>query len=253
MRDAILKESLDGLQEDLLLELAYEREIIYPQEYKTTLEGFYNRLADPSIPHSYAGFSPHLAIGFAELHGLRYAQEDRIAFGAIAGFEKLSESKRSLALQQTIATLADIAAQSGMDHIGSTLCATVLFNNHIYTANVGDSAAYLVVLDQENYISQFKRLNIALHHPTEPAETTRLQLEGKDQFIRFDRLKNLAVSRAIGDTALVPYGLSHTADTYHDQVRLPPNGKAFVIVACDGLTEPLQNTEMDIALLLQRY
>ncbi|TAK75584.1 MAG: protein phosphatase 2C family protein [Gammaproteobacteria bacterium] len=252
MKTLFSDDPINGLQEEILLEIADDREIAQSRLEKITLENLYNSIEDPSLPHSYAGCSAQLAIGFAELHGLRYAQEDRIAFGTLPEFEKLTHQQRLLILEQTIQHLNHVANDNGMETVGSTLCAAILCENHIYTANVGDSTAYLAVLDQKGQMSQFKRLNETLHHPTEPAELLRLQKAGKEQFIRYDRLMNLALSRAVGDTALETYGLIHTPDLSHHEVHLPPNGKAWVIIACDGLTEtPGDSDTLDIATLIQ--
>jgi len=227
----------DGLTEEMTIELAKDRIIRQPVLTKTTLATLYDNFDDPYEPHSYAGLSSITQIGFAELHGQRKAMEDRIAFGTQPAFLQLSENQRCTALFNTIAKLEQVMDSHYLERTGSTLCAAVICGKDIYTASVGDSAAYLVALTNEDEAGQCRRLNVHLHHPHEPSEEKRLEKAGKAMFSRHHRLMGLAVSRAMGDTMMEEFGLIHDPDIYHDEINLPQKGKAFLIVACDGLTE----------------
>ena len=237
MKPPTLTKPLNGLKEEIIIEIAENRIIQNPVIRHTTLEKLYDDFNASTKIHSYAGHTAACRIGFAELHGRREYQEDRIVFGFVPDFKVLSKSQKLSVLNQTIMKLTAIIASHEMPRTGSTLCLIVTDENYIYTVNVGDSTAYLAVLNADDESIQFKRLNQHLHQPTEPLERMRLEEAGKQGFIHYKRLMGLALSRSMGDTDLEPFGLIHTPDIYTDEIIMPEKGKAFALIACDGLTE----------------
>lgn len=229
--------SFDGLNEPIKISTTENEDISNPiVEVETSLNKLYNNIQDTSQTLSYSGYSPSTNIGFAELFGRRSKAEDRIAFGVIAHFEALTEEQRIAVLKNTVTKLAQLAELNGMSHTGSTLCMTVTCGNKIYTANVGDSTAFLMTLDKDGQ-SKCKRLNTVLHNPSDPSEKKRLESTDKTKFVKNNRILGLLLSRSIGDTILKDYGVISDADVYVDSVNIPEDGTGIIIVACDGLTE----------------
>lgn len=186
--------------------------------------------------------------GLVELWGLRDRQEDRVVVGEINDFDKLTDEQRKYIMEATIQKLQSAITDK---HIrgGSTLCLVMLYKQTIYTASVGDSNAFVAVLNAKGHIKTFFRLNRTLHHPDEPSETMRLAPEN----VHFGRLGGmLALSRAIGDNAFERFGLLHEpSEIYVDHLDIPHGGQAIVINACDGLTEADCLTEKDIQRIIK--
>lgn len=172
--------------------------------------------------------------GIVELWGLRDRQEDRVVVGEVNDFDKLTDERRKYIMEATIRKLQSAITNKHI-HGGSTLCLVILYKQTIYTASVGDSNAFVAVLNAKGHIKTFFRLNRTLHHPDEPSETLRLAPEN----VHFGRLGGmLALSRAIGDNAFERFGLLHEpSEIYVDHLDIPHDGQAIVINACDGLTE----------------
>ncbi|MDR3442468.1 MAG: PP2C family serine/threonine-protein phosphatase [Legionella sp.] len=131
----------------------------------------------------------------------------------------------------------------GLRRGGATACTTVYDGkDHLITATLADSIAFLVVYHQNNEVPQVIRLNKILHNPSTETELTRLGRKGITPVngrIKTDRA-SLAVSRAMGDFSYP--GL--TANAGIDIVSLSELGIDFktvkkiqVISACDGFTE----------------
>lgn len=229
-------ESFDGLDETIHIGQVPTRDFNSNlAEYDTTT---LNQLYDRTNPYeigSYAGYSPSTRIGFAGLFGKRDNDEDRLAFGKLANFHLLTHEHRILALKNTVHSLSTLMQNHQMNFVGSTLCFTVQTGRSIYTVNVGDSMAFLSLVNN-NGQSTFMRLNNCLHNPLDPIETERLQRENKFQFVIKNRLQNLALSRSMGNIDLEKIGLSHEPDVYHHAIETT-DATGMLIVACDGLTE----------------
>lgn len=201
-------------------------------------------------------------IGLVELWGHRETQEDSYALGQIkaADFTALSSDTIKKIHADTVAflsewiLLSDITLREYMGKnesiSGSTQCSVLIAKNKIYTTSLGDSAAYLCCLDQNANVSEFRRLNTLLHNPSSAEEALRITQQSKNSTnnaIINNRLNGqLAVSRSYGDAYFERYGLSHEPDVYIDDVVIPEGGKAFVVVACDGLTECYARTERPV-------
>lgn len=133
---------------------------------------------------------------------------------------------------------------------GST-CLVVIYykykkDNHHYinVINTGDSRCIIC------------RDNIAIaltkdHKPNWPEERHRIQALGGN--IYFDgedyRIKDLSVSRAIGDIKAGPY-VTHMPDIF--RYRLEKNDK-FLVMACDGLWDKLSNQDVVNFILHECY
>lgn len=196
----------------------------------------------------YRAMHPSTHTGIVELWGGRDRQEDRIIVREVADFYQLTEPERKKVIIDTIKILQTHITEKNV-HGGSTLCLTILNQNKIYTASVGDSNAFLAVIDSNGKVNPFFRLNRILHHPNEPSEIKRIPSE----YIRYQRLNGmLALSRAMGDNSFERFGLLHEpSEIYVDEINIPKNGKALVINACDGLTEDDCLKENDIIKLIE--
>lgn len=127
-----------------------------------------------------------------------------------------------------------------VNYCGSTSCITIHCINKenesfLWIINVGDSRA---VLSNENGIA------IPLskdHKPNSPEERVRIEnLGGKIIYDGVDwRIKNLSLSRAFGDIECTPY-VTHLPQIY---CRKLSKGDKFLILACDGLWDVLNNQD----------
>lgn len=124
------------------------------------------------------------------------------------------------------------------EHSGSTALVLITYNinniDYLNILNLGDCRA---VLCRNN-------LGIPLtkdHKPSFPEEIHRItELGGEITFDGMDwRIKDLSVSRAFGDLDAKPY-VTHIPDIY--KYRLDKDDK-FVILACDGLWDAVNNQD----------
>lgn len=171
-------------------------------------------------------------IGYAELWGKRKTQEDRVCVGLIPEFLQLHANEIEVVLRKTVAILQDTLVEKGIaQHQGSTLCVVIQAMDQLYVVNVGDSAAYLVTLNNE---TKTQLLTPDLHQPLQPKEISRLH-SGQFQ-ITNERIGGvLALSRALGDNFFEKHGLIHEPDIY--QYQISNATPSYVVVSCDGLTE----------------
>lgn len=183
---------------------------------------------------NYQAIQETTKVGIVELWGLRPTQEDRVDAGLLPGFLELAESDRSKVLENTVLILQDIVTQLNLGHQGSTLCSTVINKNEVYTTNLGDSTAFLCLVNQQGNVT-LELLNTR-HNPTEPSEAKRLKNSNK--LVIHNRIAGmLAVSRALGDNTYEQNGLIHLPEVRRKEITIPDGGEAFIINACDGLTE----------------
>lgn len=195
--------------------------------------------------------SKNLEIGACEIKGSRPTQEDYLAVSVnqVKDFHKLSFDAQEIALKITFEKMQ----QNHGDYIeeGSTACiATAWIDDqkqmlHVTTANLGDSSAYIVILNSDHRIQTAKRLN-TFHKPTDDSEYKRIKEENGDVF--FGRLNGiLALSRAFGDKKHENKGISHMPDISPFEQKLSEGQQAYVIVACDGL-DNIKETEIGTIL-----
>lgn len=199
------------------------------------------------IKLDYQGHFAAANIGFAELWGERDKQEDSIAIGLFDDIDtsSLSDDDFRDVMQATVKSLEAYVEEKNMKG-GSTLCSVLMHANRIITTNLGDSAAYICVLNENGTVDRFERLNTTLHNPSDESEKNRIEQEKNykcsDKLVCKDEGKNVSsylyLSRSIGDLKFATLGLSHHPDFYRFIIKTPVERKRiFIIVACDGLTD----------------
>jgi protein phosphatase 2C len=138
-----------------------------------------------------------------------------------------------------------------VQYCGSTACIVLHYihnNKHkLWIINIGDSRA---IRCNNNIAEQLSHD----HKPNNKTERIRIQnLGGKIYFDGVDwRIKDLSLSRAIGDLDCKPY-VSHLPEIYNYNLNKKDK---FIIIACDGLWDVISNQEATnfvLNLLKQRY
>lgn len=192
----------------------------------------------------YQAYDEEIAIGIYEAIGYRSSQEDRVAYEASEIFSNVDPLVRLSMLKEKISFLQKTLGQ--LSDEGSTLICSVILEDIILTAHVGDSAAFLVLFNNDGSTAHFERLNKHLHNPDlNTAEGQRACHIASQNHLPcpYERYgvwrlgDGLALSRAIGDLSSEPFGLIHTPEA--EITPLSSSHKGFVILACDGLTERL--------------
>jgi len=126
-------------------------------------------------------------------------------------------------------------AANKMWRSGSTVVITIVVENRIYIANVGDSEAVLAKRNESKYDAI---LLSKKQKPSDDNEKERIKKAGGH--VVFGRVMgSLAVSRAIGDKDFkCPFNKSEddfvSAEPFVNKIELSPENE-FLIVACDGL------------------
>lgn len=210
--------------------------------------------AEPQNMHkvNYTALDKDLNVGLVNLWGMREAMEDRDVVGTIN--EEASQFNKE-AWRNVISNAVDSLQKKVMgENQGSCLIANIIYKNTIITINVGDSNAYLVIVAADGTATT-TRLNKTIHSPHTKEEYERLEeyartrhvhindlvpttLEGGLSLFNYKLAGELAISRALGDSRFIPYGLSAEPDVHFTTLDLAKSEKGFVITACDGLTEP---------------
>ena len=137
-----------------------------------------------------------------------------------------------------------------VNYCGSTACVTIHCidpeekKSFLWIANVGDSRA--VLANKNGIATQLSKD----HKPNSPEERARIeQMGGKISYDGVDwRVKDLSLSRAFGDIECTPY-VTHLPQIYRYKLS---TGDKFLIKACDGLWDVLNNQDaVDFVLDLQ--
>lgn len=199
----------------------------------------------------YVAYDQVNQIGIAELNGRRFTQEDRVCFGKIKNFHKLSSENKKITLQQTILELQKSCGN--FSEQGSSLLYCIIDDDTIYTAALGDSTAFLIGYDPDHLDkANIEMLNTLLHNPSTDNAKLRKQEGLFDNLqVSMGRIAGvLALSRAIGDTAYESYGLIHHPDIYQTKLDFKRYPKYVLILACDGLTESDCLDEEEIKALI---
>ncbi|MDR3476467.1 MAG: PP2C family serine/threonine-protein phosphatase [Gammaproteobacteria bacterium] len=207
----------------------------------------------PERHTDYQAEHPSTQTHIAELWGRRPTQEDSFVINEFRGLTNLSSLGVSIALNNTIDALS-LQIQEKQLRDGATLCATVLCGNILYNANVGDSESFLVIKDKDNNITTFERLNIELHDlndsNVDKLRRQGLKINSSNLYANDHRLPypdgqdGVNMYRAMGDLIFEHAGMSHKADIRMREVFIPEGGSAFVINACDGLTEAMTHEQL---------
>ena len=131
---------------------------------------------------------------------------------------------------------------------GSTGLIVVHFkkNNESYL-NIINNGDCRCILCRDNFAMPLTKD----HKPNWPDEKHRIEaLGGQIIFDGYDwRIKDLSVSRSFGDSDSVPF-LTHRPELF--RYKLDKNDK-FIVLACDGLWDVLQNFEVVNFILLNCY
>lgn len=133
-------------------------------------------------------------------------------------------------------------------HCGTTCCTVVNFKydneNYLNVINVGDSRC---IICRDNFAMPLTKD----HKPNWPEERHRIeQLGGLIRWDGYDwRIKDLSVSRALGDLDATPY-VTHRPDLYRYKIDKMDK---FLVLACDGLWDVMTNSEVVNFILLNCY
>ncbi len=189
-------------------------------------------------------------------------QQDFIAYEEEhnSKFQNLSLDYKVGLLERVVKDMHD--QNKRYQHSGATL--QVCFNSHdletnifrVQLANLGDAHGYLVILNDDHSIFECSLLNV-LHkpHPKKNIKECRRVQRVADVVMEDTfRLKAPAgclagpiISRAIGNSAAEPSGLSHQADIYEVTRLLHLGQSAMTITASTGL-EKLSIDEMKMII-----
>jgi serine/threonine protein phosphatase PrpC len=211
------------------------------------------KLTQTDTCEAYGAYEDCLQIGWFEAKGERTYQEDRIALGTLP-IEGLSTAEKVAGMVASFKKLHATYAPR-YPATGCTALATLITDQSLTTIWLGDSQAFLLLYGDKNQLVSFKPLNLTLHHPDEGTVEGQRATQIADQFHvprpyesfpGLWRLGNgLALSRAIGDLASEPFGLSHEPDFSEVTYQLPTLGYGYLITACDGLTEAMSLSDIE--------
>ena len=166
--------------------------------------------------------------------GIRDYQEDRSNSHLI---EVNTKSKNFNIGQSLYNAVRNLGVACSSFEQGSTLISSLIYQNKIYTASVGDSSAFLIYQAEQGW--QTCRLNV-LHKPTLFDEKQRIESVGG--FVEGDRLNSkLALSRVLGDKHIFP-GVCYEPDI--SSIELNPNAEAYLLLCSDGMTDALNEQDM---------
>jgi serine/threonine protein phosphatase PrpC len=199
-------------------------------------------------------------IGLAEIIGGRPTQEDflAVAVESVKQFPQLSPAEQD---EVKIKSFADVNSLCRFDyHTGSTGCVTTAWLDdsntvHACTGNLGDSTAFLIVINEaENTVASAELLN-KIHTPdpeknreehdritahANAKKTRKFPYKEKGDIWRIGP-NGIAMTRSFGDVRYEAYGLTHNAEATNKLLALSCGQSAFIVVACDGLTEEDDN------------
>ncbi|KAH9426570.1 Protein phosphatase 1B [Dermatophagoides pteronyssinus] len=156
---------------------------------------------------------------------------ERIKSNIREAFLKLDEKMKSLP-----------EVESGEDISGSTAVACLISPTHLFFANCGDSRAVLSRNGQAIFSTQD-------HKPVNPQEKERIQAAGGSVMIQ--RVNgSLAVSRALGDyqyKKVVGRGPCEQLVSPEPEITIverDPSADEFLILACDGIWDVMNNNDL---------
>lgn len=194
---------------------------------------------------------------YFETQNKRDDQEDALAWHTLDENQLKSLGPRDIAMRLwTTARRLDERAKRLHKEAGSTACMTVFDGkDHVITASVGDSVAFLVAYGNKGEVISATRLNTTLHHPDLESEKERILKAGGHLDAR-NRLNGvLGVSRAIGDyDTLDPFGrklaISDAAVDIASISQLlkeeeEPISKIQLISTCDGFTDGAKDNSIE--------
>lgn len=196
-------------------------------------------------------------IGVCEVNGnSEYRrQEDAVMIDASyvsLHYMRLPVEQRKTVTNKTFAELQQkIEKSSHISSAGSCACvATGLIENgtaKVSTSYVGDSVAFLVVLNAEGVLKSITPCNPELHDGNNEMERFAIEngiqravgiIEKHDSGegpLRLDG--RLAVTRALGDVSYDDKGISHLPQTTDVTSEVKQGDQVYMVVTCDGAME----------------
>jgi len=215
------------------LDLAKEEQ---KEKMDSTFQGLLRDHDDP-LQHSKAFELSSCVAYLAQGQGLRPYQEDRARIIELSELAKIKKPEDLLAnaILDLGKTLSD------RDYVGSTLVASIIKDNVITTANVGDSRALLVEISDNGKIKATRLTRT--HKPKHKDEFLRIKEHGG--FVdKFGYVQGqLAVSRALGDASLIRFGVSFEPGI--SSITIKKSSRSYLVLCTDGITDVLH--EDDIA------
>lgn len=153
--------------------------------------------------------------------------EDVIACDQLpVDFQILSQEVRDAVIKTALQKMVKVHQKT--EKIGSTCHVAVVTGNTVTTAHLGDSYIFIVTVDKKGNVT-LDRSNTTLH-------------SAQPRLISRDGLRAISVGRGIGNADVPDF--SHKPDFYHHTVKIPDEGKAFVLATCDGVFEKLTEAEL---------
>ncbi len=206
----------------------------------------YVKLVERNFGHPSDRIETVSGVGVVEVRGQRPYQEDAVLVDRSNAelLAKLHPEERKKVQMEAIASLQETVKDSGF--VGSTVNLTTAWteeqkdgskNLRISNGNIGDSTAFVIILDKDGNVTQATLVN-KLHNSDNPEEKERV--ENEKGFFMHGRViaqggGGVAVTRDIG--GIEAKGLSRDPEITEETILIPPGGRAFVVAACDGLTE----------------
>jgi integrin-linked kinase-associated serine/threonine phosphatase 2C len=175
---------------------------------------------------------------YYETMGHRSGQEDALAWQTFDEGELGSVTPEQIGhrLWTTYQKLnASGFAKENGQKTGTTACTTIIKDNHLITATLGDTVAFAVIYDTTGAVASVQRLNPKTHKPSDTDEQKRIKDAGGailGDYVGFLHL--VAVSRSLGD--FVAQGIC--ADATIDITTLSEDAHHVqIITTCDGFTD----------------
>lgn len=208
----------------------------------------------------------HDIAGVGEICGRRSGMQDAMSVDLVSGMECLTYAQQKSLFKMTFAQMQE--KHGDRAGCGSTVCGASVWVDeqnvlHGLCAYVGDSTAFVVVINEDKPRAAIVNLNQNIHIPDpdkNKKEYDRVVLKAKNNKGSSPSLHTvwrvageLSVSRAIGDKKYERHGLSHKPSVGKITVSLKGKEKIFLVVACDGLTEWNALTPNEIKKIVYLY
>lgn len=189
------------------------------------------------LPHGYCAEATGI-FGLSEIQGKRPSQEDVCVYNLDDRLIQLTGHEKETLLRAIIEDLVDDEEIKTFQQQGSCALLTIVDpkSNQVTTAHLGDSTTFAMAYNSEGRPAYAHLVNQPLHNPTNKCESE--YIKANNGFVTNDRLNScLAISRAIGDMRFRNMGLNAKPDVATHDLSIPEGGFAYVVAACDGLTE----------------
>lgn len=196
-----------------------------------------------------------IIVGISENIGKRPFQEDAITYAANKSVSDFAAMP--LDVQEQVMTTAFLELHQALakhpksDEMGTCACVATgsvdKVKANVSVSYVGDSVAYLVVLDKDNNLKLSQACNPALHDGNNQKELAEIRAgTNRAQYADMEvggRVGGVAVTRALGDKNSESVGLSHDPQTVKISCPVEKTDKIFMVVTCDGAMEYLKKSK----------